>query len=179
MKQILILIFLLTFTVNAQQNEGRRIATFKLKELALLNIVPNSSSVMLSLNSPNSSGEKVNTTSNNNSKWINFTSAIAKNSSPRDLSIRIEDGTVPAGIHLKLNVESYSGNGKGALGTKAGTITLNNNLQTIVSNIGGAFTGYGVNNGYKLTYFLEIYDYKLLNIDNSEILSISLTLTDF
>ena len=180
MNKFLLVIILISSSYSfSQQNVGRRTATFKLNEMALLSIAPNNNTVTLNLDSPDFSGQKVKTTSSNNAKWINFTSAIAPNSSPRNLSIRIDDGTVPPGLYLKLNIDNYTGNGKGALGAINNNITLTNNFQTIVSDIGGAYTGYGTNNGYKLTYYLEIYDYKLLNIDNSEILSISLTLTDF
>jgi hypothetical protein len=60
----------------------------------------------------------------------------------------------------------------------AGILTLNNSPQTIISGIKGAYTGDGINNGYKLTYSLEIYDYKLLDFNQSATLSITLTLSD-
>jgi len=180
MKNLLLFLFLLiTMLSYAQQNESSKTTTFKLKEIALLNIEPNNTTVVLNLNSPDFAGEKVKMITANNSTWVNFTSAVSKDSSPRDLSIKIEDGNVPAGLRLKLNTSSYSGRGKGMLGQQSGTITLNQSLQTIVSNIGGAFTGSGINNGYKLVYFLEIHDYKLLDMGNSEVLSISLTISDF
>jgi len=179
MKQLLILICLVSINFYGQTNIKSKTATFSLKEVALLNIEPNNTPVVLNLNSPNSSGEKVNAVNTNNSKWVNFTSALSNNSSSRNLSIKIEDGNVPSGLYLKLNISNYSGSGKGSLGTKINSITLNENSQTIISNIRGAYTGNGLNNGYQLTYSLEIYDYKLLNTDDSEALSISLTLTDF
>lgn len=179
MNKLLILFCLLSIKIIGQSNEASSSASFNLKEIALLNIEPSNSTVILNLGSPEFSGDKVKMIAVNNSKWINFTSAISKNSTMRNLSVKIEDGSIPPGISLKLQTDNYTGNGKGDLGIKSETITLNSKSQTIVSNIGGAFTGNGINNGYKITYLLDIYDYKLLNRDNSEVLTISLTLSDF
>ena len=180
MKQlILFLICFITILGYGQKNERSINTTFSLSEVALLDVEPDNTSIVFSLDSPDFAGEKVKTITANNAIWINFTSAIAKNASPRNLSIVIDDGNVPAGLHLKLITSAYSGSGKGMLGQQSGTITLNHSLQTIVSNIGGAFTGAGINNGFKLVYLLEISDYKMLDMENSEVLSISLTLSDF
>ncbi len=70
------------------------------------------------------------------------------------------------------------GNGLGFRGSSAGILTLTSTPQTIVSNIRGAYTGEGIGNGYELTYYLEIFDYKLLDFNQSATLTITLTLTD-
>lgn len=164
---------------HSQQNEKRQSASFSLEEVAMLDIEPNAHSLTLNLGVPDFAGESVKTIMSNNSKWINFSSAVSSNSSKRNLSIKIEDGDVPAGLHLKVLTDNYSGIGKGELGTPIDVVTLNKSSQPIITNIGGAYTGNGINNGYKLTYFLEIHDYKQLDVENSEIILISLTLTDF
>lgn len=174
-----LLLFLCTVSSIAQHNVDEINVSLNLKEIAMLNLEPRNSSVILNLDTPNNPGEKARVTSINNKKWINFSSAIAENSPPRNLSIKIDDGSVPTGIYLKLKISNYIGSGKGKLGVPKNEITLNRSSQVIISDIGGAFTGSGINNGYQLTYYLEIYDYKLLDINNSETLSIILTLTDF
>ena len=180
MKQLILLLLCLHTSLSfAQRNVNEINVNFSLNEIALLNIEPSNTTVVLNLDAPNNPGEKAKIVAANNKKWINFSSAISENSPPRNISIRIEDGSVPSGIHLKLMTSNYIGSGNGKLGSPESVITLNNSSQVIVSNIGGAFTGNGINNGYELTYYLEIYDYKLLDINNSETLSISLTLTDF
>ena len=179
MRKLLIIIYLVTFSIHAQNNEGSRHASFKLKEIALLNIEPSNVAVILKLGSPELAGEKVEMVAINNTKWINFTSSLSKNSSSRNISIKIEDGNIPEGISLNVKTDQYIGSGKGQFGAQSNIISLSKKSQTIVSDIGGAYTGYGINNGYKITYLLDIYDYKLLNMDNSEVLTISLTLTDF
>ena len=179
MKKLTLLIYFVVCIANGQNNEDNSYATFKLKEIALLSIEPSNSTVILNLGSPEFSGEKIEMVAVNNTKWINFTSSLSKNAAPRNISVRIEDGKVPPGINLKLKTESYSGSGKGKLGVNSDIISLSKKSQSIVTEIGGAYTGYGTNNGYKITYLLEIYDYKLLNMDDSDVLTISLTLTDF
>ena len=179
MRKLIIIFSLISFLANGQKNEGSSSTSFKLKEIALLSIEPSNSTVILNLGSPEFSGGKVEMIAINNEKWINFTSAISNNSSSRNLSVKIEDGNIPDGLELKLKTDNYTGNGKGVLGVKTNIISLNKNSQTIISDIGGAYTGFGQNNGYKVTYLLNIYDYKLLNRNNSQVLTISLTLTDF
>lgn len=179
MKHLLFILYCLITTIVYSQDDDDTEVSFKLKEIATLNIAPNNTVVTLNLDASNSPGEKVKIVVANNTKWINFTSAISDSSSPRNLSVKIDDGEVPSGLYLKLEIANYTGNGKGQLGTPSKTITLNKSSQTIISNIGAAYTGNGINNGFELTYYLEIYNYKLLDMNNSETLSISLTLTDF
>jgi hypothetical protein len=180
MKPLTLLLFsLYIISSSAQRNVDEINVNLNLNEIAILNIEPSNTMVVLNLETPNNPGEKAKITSVNNKKWINFSSAITENSPPRNLSIKIEDGSVPSGIYLKLLISNYMGSGKGQLGASKNMITLNRSSQVIISDIGGAFTGNGINNGYEIIYFLEIYDYKLLDVNNSETLSISLTLTDF
>ncbi|MDF1518684.1 MAG: hypothetical protein P1P79_12130, partial [Lutibacter sp.] len=153
-------------------------ASFTLNEVAMLDLEPSNSTVTLNLSSAIEAGEMATVETTNNDQWINFSSAVFENTS-RSISINI-DGQVPSGINLILSTSKYTGNGKGALGEPVGNgiLTLNNTLQTVISNIRGAYTGDGINNGYKLTYSLEIYDYKLLDFNQTATLSITLTLTD-
>ena len=178
MKQALfILCSLYTILTYSQIATKSKWATFNLEEVALIDLEPNNSAIVLNLEPPTNSGERAKIVSANNTKWINFSSAVRTSS--RNVSIKIEDGSVPTGLYLKLRTSNYIGSGKGQLGTPTREITLNKSSQNIISNIRGAFTGNGQNNGYELSYYLEIYDYKLLDFENSSTLTISLTLTDF
>lgn len=180
MKLLVVLFFCFsTIFLFAQDTEDDVELNFELGEIAVLKVEPTSTDVILNLDAPVNAGEKVKIITANNTKWINFTSALEDDASPRNISIKIDDGSVPSGIYLKLKTASYTGSGKGQLGVAKPLITLNNTSQVIVSDIGAAYTGSGVNNGFELTYYLEIYDYKLLDVNNSETLSISLTLTDY
>ncbi|MHB1146069.1 MAG: hypothetical protein ACYC01_00585 [Lutibacter sp.] len=152
-------------------------ATFNLSKVVMLDLEPNNSTVTLSL-ATNEAGEKVAMMTTNNKKWINFSSALESTASSRSISINIAEGQVPSGIYLKLNTSNYMGIGQGVLGSPAGVLTLNSTSQTIISNIRGAYTGNGEGNGYELTYYLEIFDYKLLDFNQSATLSVILTLSD-
>lgn len=160
------------------QSQGSVNATFNLSQVAMLDLEPNNSTVTLNLSSAIEAGEKAAVVMTNNEKWINFSSAVTSTAAPRSISVKIEDGQVPSGIYLKLSTSSYMGIGQGLLGLPAGILTLNSTPQTIVSGIRGAYTGDGINNGYKLIYSLEIYDYTLLDFNQSATLSITLTLSD-
>jgi len=178
MKQLIyILCGLYAISSFSQANTGNINATFTLSQVAMLDLEPNNSTVTLSL-ATNEAGEKVAMMTSNNKKWINFSSAVTSTAAPRSISINIADGQVPSGIYLKLSTSNYMGIGKGVLGSPAGILTLSSTPRTIISNIKGAFTGDGISNGYEITYYLEIFDYKLLDFNQSATLTITLTLSD-
>lgn len=150
---------------------------FNLSQVAMLDLEPDNSTVTLSL-ATNEAGEKAAIVTANNKKWLNFSSAVSSTAAARSISVKIDGGQVPSGIYLKLSTSAVMGIGKGMRGTPAAVVTLNNTPQTIVSNIRGAYTGNGIGNGYELTYNLEIFDYKLLDFNQSATLTITLTLSD-
>jgi hypothetical protein len=169
------------------QDSDETSATFRLSEIALLDLSPGNATVTLNVGAPTDAGEKAQIVATNNDKWIHFSSAVFPGNS-RSISIQMELGQkAPPGIYLKLNTANYSGSGKNNFGTPkwdksltsvTSVVTLTDEPQTIISNIKGAYTGNGSNDGYKLTYELEIYQYELLDFDQSATLSIILTLTD-
>lgn len=178
MRQLVFIIFGFLAISNYAQNTGSVNATFNLSQVAMLDLEPNYTTVTLNLAAPAEAGNIVTIVSANHEKWINFSSAVSSTAASRSVLIKIDGGQVPPGIYLKLGTSNYVGIGKGVLGSPVGILTLNSTPQTIISGIRGAYTGDGINNGYKLTYYLEIYDYKLLDFNQSAALSISLTLTD-
>lgn len=176
MRQLILIICGFCAISSFGQSQGSVNATFNLSQVAMLDLEPSNSTVTLNVSSPIEAGEKANIVEANNDKWINFSSAVAGNS--RSISVNIDNGQVPPGIYLKLSTSSYMGNGKGVFSEPAAILTLTSTPQVIISGIRGAFTGDGSGNGYKLTYSLEIYDYKLLDFNQSATLSITLTLFD-
>ena len=178
MKQLIYIICGFCAISGFGQSQGSINATFNLSQVAMLDLEPNNSTVTLSLET-NEAGEKATMATANNKKWLNFSSALTSTAPARSISINIADGQVPSGIYLKLSTSTYKGIGKGALGSPTAIdLTLSSTPQTIISNIRGAFTGDGINNGYELTYYLEIFDYKLLDFNQSATLTITLTLSD-
>lgn len=138
-----------------------------LPSLAIMDIEPNSNAFNLSVNNPSEAGQPVQVNSTNNSKWINFSSAVLPGASRR-IAAQLSGGAIN-GLDLTLTASSYSGAGAGVLGASAGSVILSGSTQTIIDNIGGAYTGDGVNNGYNLTYSLAISNYNDLRSENKTV----------
>ncbi len=86
------------------------------------------------------------------------------------------DQTFP-GIALKLLAGTATGGG-GTLGVSTGQKTLTTSPQIIISGIGGAFTGNGVNNGHQLTLATEITNYTQLVQTSSQTITITYTISN-
>lgn len=173
MKNKLTIIFIiLAFKTFAQTSANIAIIV---PSYALLDIAANNTAFNLNLIAPTDGGNSTTINPTNSTKWINFTSAVAPGIT-RKITAQIS-GTVPAGLNLKLLISPYTGAGGGTLGTSAGTLNLNGSAQIVVNNIGGAFTGDGINNGYKLNYTLELLDFSLLR-SKTTTFSIIYTLAD-
>ena len=158
MKNIFIIIFIvLTFSAFSQTSINVAITV---PNFALLDIAPDNTAFNLNLVAPTEAGYILTINPANSTKWINFTSAVGVGIT-RKITAQVS-GTLPVGLNLKLIVSNYAGTGAGVLGTSLGTLILNGTAQIVVNNIGGAFTGNGINNGYNLNYSLEVVDYSLL-----------------
>jgi hypothetical protein len=147
-----------------------------LPSVALLDIEPNNSAVLLELKSPTEAGSFVKSTQQTNAKWINYTSAVPSGAF-RSVSVQIEYGNVPAGTLLKAHASAPSG-GKGTLGVSGGTITVSSSPQRIILNIGGAATGNGANFGHGISYSLEVVNVGQLDFNTSGTVGIIYTLID-
>lgn len=173
MKKIFTIIFIyLAISTFAQTSANISIAV---PSYALLDIAPNNTAFNLNLVAPTEAGNIPTISVSNSTKWINFTSAVGVGITRR-ITAQVS-GSFPTGLNLKLVVSNYAGTGTGILGASGGTLLLNSTAQTAISNIGGAFTGDGINNGYNLNYSLEISNYSLLR-GQSNTFSIIYTLTD-
>ena len=172
--RLLILLFFCCQTVFAQTSASADVS-ISLPSVALLDVEPNNGSFNLNLTAPTEAGNPLTTTATNNAKWLNFTSAVTTGATRR-ISAQLS-GILPSGINLKLVTANYVGAGAGTLGSAASPIYLNSTQQTVITNIGGAFTGNGTGNGYNLTYSVEIANYSLLKTQISTI-SIIYTLID-
>ena len=172
--RLLILLIFCCQTVFAQTSASANVS-ISLPNVALLDVEPNNGGFNLNLTAPTEAGNPLTTTATNNDKWLNFTSAVTTGATRR-ISAQLS-GILPSGINLKLVTANYAGTGSGTLGSAVSTIYLSSTQQTVVNNIGGAFTGNGTGNGYNLTYSVEIANYSLLKTQISTI-SIIYTLID-
>jgi hypothetical protein len=146
-----------------------------LPSLALLDM-ENSGGINLGFSAPSEAGSSLVNNGSNNSAWLNFTSALRVGTS-RNISVQLSSGS-SSGYVITLQPQVYSGIGSGQLGTIVqGTIALSNMSQKIIDNIGGAYTGNGLGNGYNLRYSLTITDFGALRKENSTFI-ITYTLTD-
>lgn len=173
MKNIVLLLLMSLPTLAVTQTSQN--ITIVLPSIALLDIAPNSTVFNLNLIAPTEAGNVMVNNNTNTTKWINFTSAVAPGIT-RKITAQIS-GTLPNGINLKLITLNYSGAGAGTLGSSSGTVYLTGTAQTVVNNIGGAYTGDGSTNGYHLNYSLEISDYSLLR-SQTDTFSIIYTMSD-
>jgi hypothetical protein len=173
MKNVFLALFIcVSWKISAQNSANISIT---IPSYALLDLAPNNSAFSLNLLAPTEAGNVATISAANSTKWINFTSAVGVGITRR-ITAQVS-GTLPNGINLKLVIANYAGAGAGTLGTSAGTVFLSGTARTIINNIGGAFTGDGTNNGYNLTYSLEIANYSLLKAQ-SNTFSIIYTLID-
>lgn len=68
-------------------------------------------------------------------------------------------GSVPSGLRLRVQANTYSGTGAGTFGMPGGTINISGTAKNVLTGIRGAYTGNGANTGHRLTYSLQIQNY--------------------
>lgn len=168
--KILILLFL-SVQINAQSTVSVGIT---LNSVALLKLSPNSNSITFSFSAPSTAGGAISTLTNT-TKWLNFSSAVAPSASRR-ITAQISGGTVPSGLQLTV-LAGTAVTSTGTVGSSSGIVTLSTSSNTIINNIGGAYTGSGSNTGYNLTYSLSVSSYQLLRSGTSSF-SVTYTMID-
>ncbi|GAB3420065.1 hypothetical protein [Niabella aquatica] len=151
-----------TGTINAQTG-GSKNVSLTLPTVALLDIEP-SGTINMSFSAPTEAGRPLTNPPLNQTKWINYTSAISPGGNSRSITASINQ-TVP-GIDIKL-LAAASSSGAGALGTPAAQVTLTTSPVTIISGIGGAYTGSGTGNGHRLTITVTPNNYADLSVHNN------------
>lgn len=138
---VLTLLLALFYFEGKAQTSGNASVSLTFSSVARISIASSGSST-LALGSPSTAGLAVTTTTTDETKWLNFTSAVASGVSRR-IEASISSGTVPSGLQLKLGLNAAVGGG-GTLGTivasVASPITLGA-AATILNNITGAYTG--------------------------------------
>ena len=116
-----------------------------------------------------------------NSLWLNYTNIKATANQTRVVTVGMTND-LPTGMTLTVTAGADAGNGNGVKGTpNANAITLANGAtSTIITGIGSAYTGNGVNNGHQLTYNLAFdnADFQTLSADLAESVTITYTITD-
>lgn len=172
------LLFMLFITdgILFAQTTGSKNLSFTLPAISLIDIEP-SGNLSLTVTAPNEAGNPVVAPAANRSKWINYTSAIQTGGNTKHITASISS-KIP-GFDVTLSAAAASGLGGGTLGTPTGQITLSTAAQTIISGIGGAYTGDGTNNGHQLTISIVpiINSYSLIKAQSNTQVQITYTIT--
>lgn len=172
---ILIMIcFILSYKALSQTTGNRTIAV-TLPVVTLLDVEP-TGNISLSFTAPTEAGRSILNPAANTTKWINYTSAIAPAGLTRRITASVNQ-TIP-GVDIKIQAATASGAGGGTFGTPSGLITLTTTATTIISGIGGAFTGNGANNGHRLTISLTQNTYANLSARTNTSVVITYTITE-
>lgn len=174
--RLCLLLFLCCTYMLTAQTSGSRSVSFILPEVALLDIEPAAINVNLEMHRPLEAGKAVILPEVNTVKWLNYTSAMHSGAPKRTVTAQIDQ--LITGVTLKLQAAPASGSGGGILGTSAGNIVLTTSPTVIISGIGGAYTGNGVNNGHLLRYSLEVNDYKRLVQTTNKVITVTYTISN-
>ncbi len=172
LKRLLILAsFILPGVLYCQAN-----VTLTLPVVTLMDIEP-AGSISMNFTAPTEAGNPLGNPAPNISKWINYTSAITSGGLTRKITAYISTDLI-TGVDVKLQAAAASGAGGGTLGTPSAQVTLTQTPITIISGIGGAYTGNGANNGHRLTISLVPNTYASLKAQSNIAVNIVYTITE-
>jgi hypothetical protein len=149
--------------------------TMTLPIVTLMDIEP-AGNITLNFTAPTEAGNAIGNPTPNTSKWVNYTSAIASGGLTRRITASVNK--VIPGVNIRLQAAAASGAGGGTLGTSSGQVILTTTPVTIISGIGGAFTGNGANNGHALTISLIPGNYGTLTAQTNTAIVIVYTITE-
>jgi hypothetical protein len=137
--------------------------------------ISNSTNVSLDITPPFNPGSPIEIVSDA-SKWLNYSIQVTPPEPTYSISVEISSGLIPEGMNVYLEAAPYSGFGGGQPGIPTGRITLSNQPQVLIRNIGTCNSGSGTMVGHRLTYSLVITNYSLLGA-SSPLLNLIYTIT--
>ncbi|MGL6129410.1 hypothetical protein [Chryseobacterium artocarpi] len=149
--------------------------TLTLPVITLMDVEP-TGNITLNFIAPTEAGNPLGNPTPNTSKWINYTSAITSGGATRKITAAVNQ--VIPGVNIRLQAAAASGAGGGTLGTPSAQVTLTTTPVTIISGIGGAYTGNGANNGHRLTISLVPGTYANLAKQDNISVTIVYTITE-
>ncbi|MCJ7933629.1 MAG: hypothetical protein MUW56_08315 [Chryseobacterium sp.] len=170
---LLIVSFILSGSMYSQTATST--VTMALPVVTLMDIEP-TGNVTLNFTAPTEAGNAIGNPTPNTSKWINYTSAVAPGGLTRRITAAVTSTIL--GINIRLQAAAASGAGGGTLGTSSGQVILTTTPVTVISGIGGAYTGNGTNNGHALTISLVPSNYANLAAQSNTAITIVYTITE-
>lgn len=160
----------------SSQTTGSKSVSLTLPVVTLMDIEP-AGSISLNFTAPTEAGRAIINPTANTTKWINYTSAITSGGASRKITAKL-DTPIP-GVNIMVQAGPASGAGGGTLGTSSGLVTLSATAATtIISGIGGAFTGNGTNNGHQLSITISPSNYTNLSASTNNVVVITYTITE-
>jgi len=182
-RKLAIFAVLLTVEITSSaQTTGTGYFVFNVNipEIALIDIEPaGNTNISLTVAPPGKAGEApafVNTF--NNSLWLNYSNSRPANGPFRKVNVQLH-GSLPPGITIRLKASPGSGLcGNGLFGLPNDEISLSNTPQTLISGIGGAYTGDGAGCGHRLNFTFNISESELLQYTQNNIVQLTYTLAD-
>ncbi len=151
--------------------------SFTLPVVTLMDIEP-AGNITLNFIAPTEAGNALTNPTPDTSKWINYTSAITSGGLTRRITAAVNSNSILSSVNIRLQAAPASGAGGGTLGTSSGQVTLTTTPTTIISGIGGAYTGNGTNNGHRLTISLVPGTYANLLAQANTTVTIVYTITE-
>lgn len=149
-----------------------------IQAIAMLDLEPDASAISFTIPAPTQAGlGPVVSGLSDNSKWINYTSAVPTGTT-RDVTVAVTGGTIPPGLALRLTTGAATATGAGVKGSPSGILTIETSPKVCIGGIEGCYTGNGANNGHRLTYTLQISNVSLLYAVTSGAAVITYTLVD-
>lgn len=155
--------------------QSQTLVAVSLPVVTLLDVEP-AGTLTLNFTAPTEAGQALTAPAANTTKWVNYTSAIASGGLTRRVTASINQ--VIPGVSIRVQAAAASGAGGGTLGTSSGLVTLSTTAATIITGIGGAFTGTGANNGHRLTISLAVNTYSNLSARTNTPVVITYTITE-
>ncbi|KFE97154.1 hypothetical protein [Chryseobacterium luteum] len=165
----------LIFCVLSGTMFSQTLIAVTLPVVTLLDIEP-AGTFTLNFTAPTEAGQALTAPASNTAKWVNYTSAITSGGLTRRVTASVNQ-LIP-GVNIRIQAAAASGAGGGTLGTSSGLVTLSTTAATIITGIGGAFTGNGPNNGHKLTISLVVNTYANLSAITNIPVVITYTITE-
>lgn len=153
------LLIFVSQVIHAQQSCNTTVS-INFPQISLCDIEPNRNSINLSLTTPVEAGLPLTSSSVNNSKWLNYTCAVAGSSTN---AITVQSNSNISGLNLQVTASAYTGIGAGTNGISNGVQPISTTARSVVSGIRNCYTGNGAGNGHQLNYSLGIGNHSTLH----------------
>jgi hypothetical protein len=140
----------------AQSNTDQHTLTITVPSVALLDLEPSSGkNLSVSFNAPTDPGLALvlDPAAVLNSVYLNYTSVLSS-ATKRNITVSMTGSLT--GVQIKVTAGAATATGAGEKGTPTSEVTLSGTEQTIIQDVGSAYTGTGSGNGHQLTYVVDL-----------------------